>query len=241
MTQKEKNLYNSWLHQAFETINLHTISGQTLSILKPGERNETEGPDFHDAMILIDDRFEQGDVELHVNSDDWYRHNHNLDPHYDAVILHVVLKTGKMLPIRTNQNRIIPTLQITPFEKNLDSPACEQWKPVSVSDLQNVLHQFAEIRFLRKAQTYRNLIMSRGLEQCFYEGLADVMGYSRNRLPFGALTRKLPIDQVQRILATTPEDRRIIVLEGPSFRHRRIFDHTGKIRNTSAIQIIARG
>lgn len=217
LNRKEKSLYNAWLNQAFITTDLRTVDGQSLSILKPGERNETEGPDFHTAMILIDGRFEQGDIELHLDSADWYRHNHDRDPHYNNVILHVVLTSGKAIPIKTSQNRIVPTLRIAPAETILAIQACKEWGRISIPDFCNVLQKFAEIRFRRKAQTFRTLIMSNDVEQIFYEGLADVLGYSRNRLGFVNLTKKIPIQTIQSILKETPSDQRIIVLESLLF------------------------
>lgn len=217
LNRKEKSLYNAWLNQAFDPTNLRTVEGQSISILKPGERNETEGPDFRAAMILIDGRFEQGDIELHLDSADWYRHNHDQDPHYDNVILHVVLTSGKTVPVKTGQNRIIPTLKISPVETLLEIQACKKWGRISVPDFNHVIKQFAEIRFRRKAQTFRALIMANGLEQIFYEGLADVMGYSRNRLGFGKLAKKIPFQSIQSILKETPPDHRIIVLESLLF------------------------
>jgi len=217
LNRKEKNLYTAWLNQAFDTTDLHTVDGRTLSVLRAGARNETEGPDFRDAMILIDGRFEQGDIELHLEATDWFRHKHDQDAHYNNVILHVVLGCKLSAPVKTKNGRIVPNLQILPFEAVPDIYACEHWEKVTFNDLQNVLSTFAEIRFKRKAQLFRELVLKHGPEQTFYEGLADVMGYSRNRIMFAHLTTQLPIQKIISVLTKTSPDQRIVVLESMLF------------------------
>ena len=52
--------------------------------------NLNSGPDFLNAKIEINNQLWAGNVEIHINSSDWYQHNHETDENYDAVILHVV-------------------------------------------------------------------------------------------------------------------------------------------------------
>ncbi|HPC35703.1 MAG TPA: DUF2851 family protein [Candidatus Marinimicrobia bacterium] len=218
VTKKEKSLYKAWLNQEFNQTGLQTVEGNSLSILSPGTRNETEGPDFRDALIMLDEEFERGDIELHLEANDWYSHGHDRDPHYNNVVLHVVLNIGKTMPIKSCANRIIPTLMITPFAITAPEEfACLRWKYLSNNDFNQVLKTFAEIRFKRKAQIWRSLILTEGGEQAFYEGLADVMGYSRNRKMFGILSQKVPSELVHNVLKDTAPEQRIIVLESLLF------------------------
>lgn len=218
ITKKEKSLYKAWLNQEFNLADLQTVEGYSLSILSPGNRNENEGPDFRDALIMLNEKFERGDIELHLESNDWYSHGHDRDPHYNNVILHVVLNSGKLLPIKSCDNRIIPTLIMTPFAISApDEYACLSWKHLSNDDLNQVLKTFAEIRFKRKAQIWRSLILTKGAEQTLYEGLADVLGYSRNRKMFGILSQKVTLELIRKILRDTDPEQRIIVLESLLF------------------------
>ena len=69
---------------------LITEQGYLISVFKPGSHNKQGGPDFEFAELILNDLRWVGAVEIHLRSSDWYRHGHNNDPAYDAVILHVV-------------------------------------------------------------------------------------------------------------------------------------------------------
>ena len=218
ITSKDKTLYKAWLNQEFNLSGLRTIEGHSVSILSPGTRNETEGPDFRDALIMIDEKFERGDIELHLESNDWYNHGHDRDPHYNNVVMHVVLNVTKIMPIKSSNNRVIPTLRLIPLAiTESDEYACVNWKLLREADFNQVLKTFSGIRFKRKSQVWRSLILANGAEQTFYEGLADVMGYSRNRMMFGMLARKAPYELIGNILKDIKSDQHIIVMEGLLF------------------------
>src|SRR5438876_8816971 len=85
----ERLLHCIWSEQFFrKTLRLQ---GRPLNISSPGWWNLEAGPDFRSAEIFIGDQRCCGDVEIHLNSEDWYHHRHHLDPRYNNVILHVVL------------------------------------------------------------------------------------------------------------------------------------------------------
>ena len=69
---------------------LITEQGYLISVFKPGSHNKHGGPDFEFAELILNDLRWVGAVEIHLRSSDWYRHGHNNDPAYDAVILHLV-------------------------------------------------------------------------------------------------------------------------------------------------------
>ena len=57
--------------------------GRTIRILSPGRHNHSDGPDFLDASIMLDEKLLNGDIELHHRTSDWYAHKHHLDPAYN--------------------------------------------------------------------------------------------------------------------------------------------------------------
>ncbi|MBX5439866.1 MAG: DUF2851 family protein [Thermoflavifilum sp.] len=87
----EKLLQFVWRYRYFQCQELHTVQGDTVEILHPGSWNQDgQGPDFQEAKIRIGSTLWVGDVEIHLQSSDWYRHQHDQDVHYRKLILHVV-------------------------------------------------------------------------------------------------------------------------------------------------------
>lgn len=76
-----------------------------------GKWNKNEpGPDFKSASLSIGKIRWYGDVEIHIKSSDWNRHNHSRDTAYQNVILHVVVEND--VSILTHE-KAIPTLIIS--------------------------------------------------------------------------------------------------------------------------------
>lgn len=107
---KEDFLHFLWKQKLFATQNLLTTNGELLTIKNSGFHNYNSGPDFLNATIFIDQLLWAGNVEIHINSSDWYVHHHEKDASYDTVILHVVWKDDVAVFDANNQQ--IPTLEL---------------------------------------------------------------------------------------------------------------------------------
>lgn len=110
---KEDFLHYLWKYKCFATKALQTSAKKSLRIINVGEHNFNSGPDFFNANIRIGNQFWAGNVEIHINSSDWYRHKHEFDTNYDNVILHVVWKNDA--EVYTVNNKLIPTLELSNF------------------------------------------------------------------------------------------------------------------------------
>ena len=99
-----------WKFQYFNHNQLQCTNGDTLSIIQPGFHNINQGPDFADAKIKINDTLWAGNVEVHINSSDWNKHNHSSDHNYNNVILHVVWNHGEEIKDHNKNN--LPTLEL---------------------------------------------------------------------------------------------------------------------------------
>lgn len=87
----EKLLQFIWRYRYFQYQSLHTIQGEPVEIMHPGTWNQDgHGPDFQEASIRIGPTLWVGDVEVHLRSSDWYKHQHAGDARYQRLILHVV-------------------------------------------------------------------------------------------------------------------------------------------------------
>lgn len=122
-----------WETLQFNVQDLTLRNGKKLQILDPGQLNETDGPDFKQAVLLIDNMKWYGDVELHLKETGWYEHEHHTDPNYNSVILHVVTEDNSVHPIRREEGT-------RPFHLNL--------KPYINQDLQYLIERFHQKREL---------------------------------------------------------------------------------------------
>ncbi len=99
-----------WQHQYFDHSTLQTLSGDKITVLRPGYRNTNAGPDFFEARIKICGMLWIGNVELHVRTSGWNQHGHSFDKNYDSVILHVVWEND--LPMENHPNTRIPVMEL---------------------------------------------------------------------------------------------------------------------------------
>ena len=110
---REDLLHFIWKHKKFPGTNLKTTDGDSLSVKSVGVHNMLAGPDFFNAQIKIGDQLWAGNVEIHVNSSDWYAHHHEKDKNYDNVILHVVF--GDDIKVHRADGSVIPTLALKEY------------------------------------------------------------------------------------------------------------------------------
>ena len=114
----EDLLRHIWAKQLFDAHRLTSTDGRSVRIKHPGTLHRGSGPDFHDAVVEVGGTTFRGDVEFHRTFNDWKLHNHQSDPGYNSVILHVVLQ-GNVTQTFSQSGRIIPTIVL---EKYLRSP-----------------------------------------------------------------------------------------------------------------------
>jgi len=107
---KEDYLQFIWSQKRFLSNEFITTNGENVVVIDFGVHNEKlDGPDFLFASVLMDDLIFYGTIEIHVNSSDWYQHNHDKNRAYDNVILHVVYNHDKNV---IQNGREVPTIQI---------------------------------------------------------------------------------------------------------------------------------
>jgi len=107
---RENLLHFVWKLQLFSTKKIRSTKGEVIYIKSTGLENFNAGPDFLNAKIEINGQLWAGNVEIHVNSSDWYVHNHEIDENYDSVILHVVWEHD--LEVFRKTNKPIATLEL---------------------------------------------------------------------------------------------------------------------------------
>jgi len=110
MKISENILQYIWKYRLFRQSALRTVSGKKLKVIRLGRHNFDEGPDFENALLLIDDIEWVGNVEVHVNSSAWNDHQHQYNPFYNNVVLHVVYRYDR--EIKREDGTIPETLEL---------------------------------------------------------------------------------------------------------------------------------
>ncbi|WP_410878932.1 DUF2851 family protein [Myroides sp. DW712] len=110
---KEAFVQYVWEKQLFTTPFLQTLQKQEIKVIHPGQWSTLAGPDFFNAQLALDGQVWAGNIEVHLQSSDWYRHNHERDARYDNVILHVVWEYDT--PVFNLRGEEVPTLVVAQY------------------------------------------------------------------------------------------------------------------------------
>jgi len=206
----EEFLHYIWKYKLIDH-HLVSTSGEQLSVIQPGSHNSDSGPDFFNARIKINNTVWAGNVEIHINSSDWYHHKHQLDKAYDNIVLHVVFEDDK--PVLRQDGNLIPTLKLkshfnpslydryTYFMTNKNWIPCE--KLIQGVD-RFVINNWIDRLMIEKLENKAAEITSHFLhnnsdwEQTFYEFLARNFGFKVNGTPFQLLAKSMPLNVLSK-------------------------------------------
>ena len=100
-------MQEQFLHYLFE---YQLLKNTEFEILSSGQKNNDAGPDFFNAKIKIDNTIWAGNVEIHIRSSDWEKHQHHKNKAYDNIILHLVAIHDKEIYSTSGQH--IPTFEM---------------------------------------------------------------------------------------------------------------------------------
>lgn len=112
---RESVLQAGWESHALRGRCYITVCGQKIELLHPGIPNPGSGPDFECGLIRIGNLIFAGNIELHLKREDYFIHNHEKDPAYSNLLLHVFLR-------RSRRDRVIPGVA---FEISLEENGIE--------------------------------------------------------------------------------------------------------------------
>jgi len=205
---KEEFLHYIWKYKLFNN-SLTADTGDKIEVLNQGAHNLDAGPDFFNAKIKINNTVWAGNVEVHINSSDWFKHHHQNNKAYDNIILQVVYKNDKQ--VYRENGEIIPTIELQ-FDKQLwdkyDSLignqswiACQsEIKAVDSFTIQNWIEKLAIERLEDKSLRIKELLVqnNNSWENTFYQHLAANFGFKLNKIPFELLAKSLPLNYLAK-------------------------------------------
>ncbi len=210
MTMSEKELRLLWHHQLLDQMRLSTTDGRRVVVFSPGSENHDGGPDFREARIRIGNTTYVGDVEVHLRPGQWFAHRHHIDPHYNNVVLHVVLSDDRIVT-RTSGGRGIPVVPIGGCLSGTPPPSpCPEVRPqVPAGIIRMTARSLGIERLERKTRTAEERLLEiavatgmsvsgEAMDQLLYEGLMEGMGYAKNRVPFLFLARSVSLEALRR-------------------------------------------
>ena len=73
---KEAYLHYIWKTKSILFKRQKLINQEQFELIDPGFYNTESGPDFFNGSVKIDGVIWRGNIEIHINSSDWYAHNH---------------------------------------------------------------------------------------------------------------------------------------------------------------------
>ncbi len=149
---------------------MYTTSGRSISVIYPGIWTHSNGPDFSDAMLELDGRLQTGQVELHLKSSDWYQHEHDINPKYEHVVLHVVVADDLEEPVRTSANQPVETLELGRYLSFVDQRHLEKIPFLDLGSLG--VSTCLPILTHRHEAKVRNILREKGWERLVAKQLA---------------------------------------------------------------------
>lgn len=205
----EQLLHYVWKHKLFPLKPLTTTDGLSVEVIDPGLSNPNAGPDFFNAKIKLNGVLWVGNVEIHLQASDWFKHHHDADPAYDTVILHVASEIDTKV-YRTN-GEPIPQLALNYPPYLLDNyneliktahyPACYRLIP-SLSKL--FLHNWMDVLQMERFEQKMEQIQQR-LKHCngdwegaFFITLARNFGFGTNADVFELWAQSIPLQAVNK-------------------------------------------
>lgn len=205
---KENILHFIWENRLFHSDSLF-INGEKAEIIESGQHNFASGPDFFNARIKIGNTIWAGNVEIHVLASDWFRHNHQSDPAFFNVILHVVYEQdcrlerpgGEEIPclvlkfdetILERYEQLLKESSEIPCHKSLGNIHKIYWSDwQSKLMIERLKEKTSEVDQILAANKYN-------WEETLYHFLGKSFGFKINAYAFETLVRTTPLNILLR-------------------------------------------
>jgi hypothetical protein len=198
----ESEVIRIWQARLQQERRLTDAAGGRVEVVYPGRSNDGRGGDFRDALIKTGDHPQSGCIEVHTRASGWREHGHHLDPAYNGVVLHVAWEpAADSAPTVLQNGRTVPTVILEDAGKTAAGAAAvlpcagaavRLPRPVLLESLARA----GEARLILKAARYAAELADTAGGQVLYRGIAEALGYSRNKLPMVALATAAPLIEI---------------------------------------------
>ena len=187
--------------------------GRVAEVVQPGVLNHSSGPDFSFARMRVDGKVWVGDVEMHRRASDWFRHGHDGDSGYDAVILHVVCEDDGMVCKKNGEHPAQVVMRVPEVFGQVLEALCAEGEPYLrcglakgfLGGLQGVLRDswieaLLTMRYSRRAEGVKALLdrLHGNWRQTAFAVLARSLGFGVNGEAMEALAASVPLSVLER-------------------------------------------
>ena len=200
-----------WNFQLFNSLSLLTTEDELVSIVRSGTQNFDSGPDFFNGQVRIGQTLWVGNIEIHIRSSDWVKHNHQNDVAYSKIILHVVWEDDQ--PVMQENGQKVPTIELkglvkkSVFEKFEVLQNAKTWIPceteigsvdkfVKIQTIERMLVERLELKSNRLNQIL--LLRKNDWEATLYQLLAKYFGFKTNAVPFELLANSTDFNLIRK-------------------------------------------
>ena len=238
----EETVASIWQQQL--VTGLVTDDGKSLQVIHAGRASSGEGCDFQDAVLILNGKRVEGDVEIHVKSSQWYSHRHHQNQKYNKIVLHITMWHDSQSPTLLQNGKAIPTVCLSAFiSRPLNElihqagshrhplPSCPQATNYTCKEsLNRILDKAGEKRFTDKAASIKKAILWEDPAQVLFQDIARALGYTKNTRPFKELTHRLPLSFLCELKNETDTTMQALLLgtagllpsQRPKLQHRLI-------------------
>lgn len=187
--------------------------GRVAEVVQPGVLNHSSGPDFSFARMRVDGKVWAGDVEMHRRASDWFRHGHDGDSGYDAVILHVVCEDDGMVCKKNGEHPAQVVMRVPEVFGQVLEALCAEGEPYLrcglakgfLGGLHGVLRDswieaLLTMRYSRRAEGVKALLdrLHGNWRQTAFAVLARSLGFGVNGEAMEALAASVPLSVLER-------------------------------------------
>lgn len=195
---KELDLQRRWNNLIFP-VQLKSLKGENILVVKGGEFNDNAGPDFLNGVILVDGNVKRGDIEIHVHETGWHDHSHCTDDRYSNVVLHLFVTPcapGCVCSHRgyTPQHAAVIAISEGKRKRKVDeqNPLC-QTTPIA-DESPATLQTLGWKRLVRKSQEIGTELDSHKVKYVWYIRMLRGMGYGQNIQQMMNIAEKIPYE-----------------------------------------------
>jgi hypothetical protein len=201
----EQLLQFIWRYRYYNSTQLFTTAGEPIIVRIPGTLNHNQGPDFLGAQIQIHQTSWVGNIELHIYSSDFIKHQHQKDKRYQQIILHVVWEDdiplidayGNQVPTLALAN-LVPKMLLNRYRSLMKStqilPCAELAENINELIWNNWKERLVAERLMGRALQLKSVLeqLRGNWEQLIWQMIARYMGGKVNGDLFAAIFQTVP-------------------------------------------------